>query len=155
MVAGAKYSYRQLDDFSELVAANIRTLPQVKRVLRSGVLHQQVNLIYSQERLASYDLRPDMIAPILNARNNIIPGGTLTVENMDIPIFPSGDFNNYKEIGDVPVALSEDGTPVYLRGFLMLRWVMNHRRLYSIIISIKISRVIGTVTAVLTCLCRC
>ncbi|WP_444901727.1 efflux RND transporter permease subunit [Microbulbifer sp. SSSA007] len=118
MVAGAKYSYRQLDDFSELVAANIRTLPQVKRVLRSGVLHQQVNLIYSQERLASYDLRPDMIAPILNARNNIIPGGTLTVENMDIPIFPSGDFNNYKEIGDVPVALSEDGTPVYLRGIL-------------------------------------
>lgn len=35
-VAGAKYSYRQLDDFSDLIAANIRTLPQVKRVLRSG-----------------------------------------------------------------------------------------------------------------------
>lgn len=35
-IAGAKYSYRQLDDFSDLIAANIRTIPQVKRVLRSG-----------------------------------------------------------------------------------------------------------------------
>ncbi|QFT54678.1 efflux RND transporter permease subunit [Microbulbifer sp. THAF38] len=117
-VAGAKYSYRQLDDFSDLIAANIRTLPQVKRVLRSGVLHQQVDLIYSQERLASYGLRPDMIAPILNARNTTIPGGTLTVEDMDVAIFPSGDFTNYEEIGDVPVALSQEGTPVYLRGVL-------------------------------------
>ncbi|GAB2876903.1 efflux RND transporter permease subunit [Microbulbifer echini] len=117
-VAGAKYSYRQLDDFTDLIAANIRTLPQVKRVLRSGVLQQQVDLIYSQERLASYGLRPDMIAPILNARNTTIPGGTLTVEDMDVAIFPSGDFSNYEEIGDVPINLSKEGTPVYLRGVL-------------------------------------
>ncbi|BBM03813.1 efflux RND transporter permease subunit [Microbulbifer sp. GL-2] len=117
-VAGAKYSYRQLDNFSELIAATIRNIPQVKRVLRSGVLHQQVNLIYSQERLASYGVRPDMIAPILNARNTTIPGGTLTVENMDVAIMPSGDFTNYEEIGDVPVALSKEGSPVYLRDIL-------------------------------------
>ncbi|WP_444922730.1 efflux RND transporter permease subunit [Microbulbifer sp. DLAB2-AF] len=117
-VAGAKYSYRQLDDFSDLIAANIRTLPQVKRVLRSGVLQQQVDLVYSQERLASYGLRPDMIGPILNARNTTIPGGNLTVEDMDVAIFPSGDFSNYEDIGDVPIALSDDGTPVYLRGVL-------------------------------------
>lgn len=59
-----------------------------------------------------------MIAPILNARNTTIPGGTLTVEDMDVAIFPSGDFTNYEEIGDVPVALSQEGTPVYLRGVL-------------------------------------
>ncbi|WP_226649046.1 efflux RND transporter permease subunit [Microbulbifer variabilis] len=117
-VAGAKYSYRQLDDFSDLIAANIRTLPQVKRVLRSGVLQQQVDLIYSQERLASYGLRPDMIAPVLNARNTTIPGGVLTVENRDVSIFPSGDFTDYQEIGDVPITLSKEGTPVYLRGVL-------------------------------------
>ncbi|MFA0812598.1 efflux RND transporter permease subunit [Microbulbifer epialgicus] len=117
-VAGAKYSYRELDDFSDLIAANIRNIPQVKRVLRSGVLQQQVELIYSQERLASYGIHPDMIAPILNARNTTIPGGTLTVENMDVAIMPSGDFTNIEEIANVPVTLSEEGTPVYLRSLL-------------------------------------
>ncbi|MCO1335896.1 efflux RND transporter permease subunit [Microbulbifer sp. OS29] len=117
-VAGAKYSYRQLDDFSDLIASNIRAIPEVKRVLRSGVLTQEVNLVYSQERLASYGLRPDMIAPILNARNTTIPGGTILADNMDIAIMPSGDFINHQQIADVPVTLSHEGTPIYLRGIV-------------------------------------
>ncbi|WP_445354455.1 efflux RND transporter permease subunit [Microbulbifer sp. EKSA008] len=117
-VAGAKYSYRQLDDFSDLIAANIRAIPEVKRVLRTGVLTQEVKLLYSQERLASYGLRPDMIAPILNARNTTIPGGTIISDDLGIAIMPSGEFNNHEEIANVPVALSDTGTPVYLRGIV-------------------------------------
>ncbi|AWF81751.1 AcrB/AcrD/AcrF family protein [Microbulbifer sp. A4B17] len=117
-VAGSKYSYRQLDDFSDLIATNIRAISEVKRVLRTGVLTQEVKLIYSQERLASYGLRPDMIAPILNARNTTIPGGTIIADDMGVAIMPSGEFENYEEIAEMPVALSKEGTPVYLRGIV-------------------------------------
>ncbi|WHI46763.1 efflux RND transporter permease subunit [Microbulbifer sp. VAAF005] len=117
-VAGAKYSYRQLDDFSDLIASNIRAIPEVKRVVRTGVLTQEVKLFYSQERLASYGLRPDMIAPVLNARNTTIPGGSIIADDLGIAIMPSGEFTNHEEIADVPVTLSDTGTPVYLRGIV-------------------------------------
>ncbi|WP_444931362.1 efflux RND transporter permease subunit [Microbulbifer sp. SSSA002] len=117
-ITGAKYSYRQLDEFSDLIAANIRTIPAVKRVLRTGVLTQEVKLLYSQERLASYGLRPDMIASVLNSRNTTIPGGTIIADDLGVAIMPSGEFTDYEEIADVPVALSDAGTPVYLRGIV-------------------------------------
>lgn len=120
-VAGDKYSYQQLDDFSDLLAANIATISEVKRVLRSGVLPQQVNLTYSQEQLAAYGVRPDSLAQILHARNTTIPGGVLAVEDMNVTLSPSGDFTEADQIGDVIVARSRDDAPVYLRSIVDIR----------------------------------
>src|SRR5262249_8409885 len=53
-VAGEKYSYRQLDDFTDLIKRTLQTVPQVSKITRSGLLNEQVYLNYSQERLASY-----------------------------------------------------------------------------------------------------
>jgi multidrug efflux pump subunit AcrB len=55
-VAGDKYSYRELDDFTDLIQRILQTVPQVSRVDHAGVLPEQVFLLYSQEQLASYGL---------------------------------------------------------------------------------------------------
>ncbi len=52
-VGGAKYTHRELDDFTELMKRTLETVAQVSKVQRRGVLPQQVELEYSQERLAS------------------------------------------------------------------------------------------------------
>src|SRR5208337_601452 len=53
-VAGAKYSYRDLDDYTELIQRTLQGVPETSKVSRSGVLAEQIYLDYSQQRLAQY-----------------------------------------------------------------------------------------------------
>jgi len=53
-VASDRYSYRQLDDFTDLIQRSLQRVPPVAKVTRAGVLPEEIYLEYSQERLASY-----------------------------------------------------------------------------------------------------
>ena len=114
-VAGDKYSYRELDEFTDLIARTLLGAPQTSRVDRSGVLPEQVYLEYSQERLASYGLQPSNLRKILGARNITLPGGALEIGNKNVILDPSGEFTSARAIGDVIVGASTSGSPVYLR----------------------------------------
>lgn len=124
-VAGEKYSYRQLDDFTDTISkallATARTAdgpPLVAKVTRSGVLNEKVYLLYSQERLASYGLKPSNLQNILNARNITAPGGQLTVGSKSVVVNPSGEFHSESEIGNVIVGVAPYGAPIYLRNLV-------------------------------------
>jgi multidrug efflux pump len=113
-VAGDRYTYRELDDYTDLIARTLRTLPIVAKVDRSGVLNEQVTLEYSQERLASYGVTPSALKNILGARNTTLPGGTIEAPGKSLNIDPSGEFASEREIGDVLIP-SANGSGVYLR----------------------------------------
>jgi len=113
-VAGAKYGYRELDDFTDLIQRTLRPVPQVSKVDRAGVLQQAVYLEYSQERLASYGIQPSRLRELLSVRNITEPGGSLNIEGKNLLIDPSGEFHRAEEIGDVLIPTST-GTPLYLR----------------------------------------
>jgi multidrug efflux pump subunit AcrB len=113
-VAGEKYSYRELDQFTDLMARTLLGAPQVAKVDRSGVLPEQVYLDYSQERLASYGVQPAGLSNLLNARNISLPGGALEVDSKNVVLDPSGQFEDAQAIGDVVISTSA-GSPVYLR----------------------------------------
>src|SRR3984957_16451338 len=51
-VAGDKYSFRELDDFTDLIQRGLTGVPQVSKILLSGDLPQWINLEYSQPTLA-------------------------------------------------------------------------------------------------------
>ncbi|MBI2875275.1 MAG: efflux RND transporter permease subunit [Candidatus Tectomicrobia bacterium] len=114
-VAGDKYSYRELDELTGLIKRTLQTVPQVSKVTRAGVLKERIFLEYSQERMASYGLQPSTLLDILGARNITLPGGVMEVEGKNLTIDPSGEFKSEREIGEVVIATSASGTPVYLR----------------------------------------
>ncbi|HEX3231987.1 MAG TPA: efflux RND transporter permease subunit, partial [Pyrinomonadaceae bacterium] len=114
-VAGDKYSYAELDNFSDLIGRTVQGAPEVSKVERRGVLSQTVYLDYSQDRLAAYGLRPADLANVLSARNIIAPGGTVETGERRVTLIPSGQFNTTKSIGDVAVSATSTGAPVYLR----------------------------------------
>jgi multidrug efflux pump subunit AcrB len=114
-VAGDKYSYRDLDQYTELIQRTLQTVPVVSKVGRSGLLHERVFLDYSQERLANFGVPGGAAMQMLSARNIMLPGGILEVGGKNLVLDPSGEFKSEKEIGDVIVAASNKGTPVYLR----------------------------------------
>ncbi|MGB9180764.1 MAG: efflux RND transporter permease subunit [Pyrinomonadaceae bacterium] len=114
-VAGEKYTYRELNDYTDSLEKTLKTIPMASKITRSGVLNEKVYLEYSQERLASYNLKPSNLSSLLNARNITLPGGQLQAEGKNISIDASGEFKSEKEIGDVLVTTSASGAPVYLR----------------------------------------
>src|SRR5262249_38083208 len=85
-VAGLKYTYRELDDFTDRIEKALRTAPEVSRVTRSGVLDERVYLLYSQARLASYGIQTGQLPNILDARNITLPGGQLSVGGKTVSI---------------------------------------------------------------------
>src|SRR6516165_3996004 len=121
-VAADRYSYRDLDDFTDLIARTVQGAPQVAKVERKGVLPEQIYLDYSQERLAEYGVKPANLKDILGARNSTLPGGALEVGPKSIQIDPSGKFQTAQEIGNVIIGTSSSSglSPVYLRDLVTI-----------------------------------
>ncbi|HKF42603.1 MAG TPA: efflux RND transporter permease subunit [Thermoanaerobaculia bacterium] len=113
--AGDKYTYRELDDFTDLITRTLQGVPQVARVTRSGVLDERVYLEYSQTRLAAYGLQNTDLSSILAARNITAPGGVVAVGGKNLAVDPTGELTSESEIGGLLVATSQTGSPVYLR----------------------------------------
>jgi multidrug efflux pump len=119
-VAGDKYSYAELDNFSDLIGRTVQGAPEVSKVERRGVLSQTVYLDYSQDRLAAYGLRPADLSKVLSARNIIAPGGTVETGEQRVTLIPSGQFDSARSIGDVAVSATSEGAPVYLRDLVQI-----------------------------------
>ena len=119
-VAGDKYSYAELDNFSDLIGRTLQGAPEVSKVERRGVLSQTIYLDYSQDRLAAYGLRPADLSKVLSARNIIAPGGTVETGERRVILTPSGQFNTAGSIGDVAVSATSEGAPVYLRDLVQI-----------------------------------
>src|SRR5258706_11973441 len=119
-VVGDKYSYADLDNFSDLVARTVQGAAETSKVERRGLLPQVVYLEYSQDRLAEYGLQPAALAQVLRARNIIAPGGEFETGQRQIIINPSGQFESRNAIGDVAVSKTSTGAPVYLRDLVKI-----------------------------------
>lgn len=114
-VAGEKYSYADLDRFTDLIKRTLQTVPEVARVTRLGVLAEQVNLDFSQQRLASYGIVPQDFKDKLETRNIDSPAGVLEVGGKLVRVSASGAFGSEKDLGSVVITNTESGDPVYLR----------------------------------------
>ncbi len=130
--AGDKYTYRELERYSDLIQRALETIPNVEKVSESGVLPEWIQLAYSQRRLASYGVQPMRLAQILSERNITRAGGTLDAGGTDVTVHPSGEFTSPAEIGDVIVQTGPTGTPLYLRDLVdVLRGYQNPPRLLN------------------------
>src|SRR5499427_8560060 len=115
-MAGDKYSYRELDDFTDLIARTLIGTPQASKYQRAGVWPEQVYLDYSQDRLANYGVQPSKLQDVLQSRNIALPGGAIEVgSEKNVIVDPSGAFKSAAAIGEVIIGSSSSGSPVYLR----------------------------------------
>jgi multidrug efflux pump subunit AcrB len=119
-IATAKYTYAQLDDFTDLIGRALLGAPEASKVERKGVLSQAVYLDYSQERLASYGLQPSDLSRILNVRNITLPGGSIEAGGRRIQIDLSGKFEAAHAIGDVLLTPPKGAVPLYLRNLVQI-----------------------------------
>ncbi|MGO4514592.1 efflux RND transporter permease subunit [Terriglobus sp. 2YAB30_2] len=113
--AGDKYTYRDLEDFTDTIQRSLKTLPIVSNVERSGVLGENVFLNFSQERLAQYKLTPADLPKVLAARNLPDGGQTLNASGRTVSINTTGEFKSTDDLRNMMIGASPNGTPLYLR----------------------------------------
>jgi multidrug efflux pump subunit AcrB len=114
-VADDKYTYRDLDDFTDTIQRSLKTLPIVSKVERSGVLSENLFLKFSQERLAQYKLTPSDLPKLLMARNLPDAGQPLNARGRTVNIKTTGEFKSPDDLRNVMIGASPNGTPLYLR----------------------------------------
>ena len=113
--AGPKYSYRELDDFTDRIEKAIKLAPEASRVTRVGVLEEQIEARYSQDRIAALGIVPATISGVLQNRNTTFPAGTLNAGGRDLALEQTGEFRTLADIDTVVFTQAENGTPLYLR----------------------------------------
>jgi multidrug efflux pump subunit AcrB len=119
-VAGERYSYRDLDRYSETLEKALRRLPVVAGVSRAGIVGDVIYLDYSQEKLASFGVGPSQIKEALSGRNVSARGGLVEVQGKTILIAPDGELRAEQEIGGIVITKSQSGEPVYLRDLVTI-----------------------------------
>jgi multidrug efflux pump subunit AcrB len=119
-VAGEKYSYRDLDGYSDTLEKALRRVPEVAGVSRSGLVSDVIYLDYSQEKLAAYGVNPAQIKDALSLRNITARGGQVEVQGKSILIAPNGELRGEQEIGDIVITKAASGAPVYLRDLVTI-----------------------------------
>src|SRR5262245_34653858 len=113
--AGPKYSYRELDDVTDRIEKAIRLAPEASRVTRVGVIEEQIEARYSQNRLAALGIVPAGVRGILQSRNTTLPAGTVNAEGRELALEQTGEFRTLADIDTAVFTQSENGTPLYLR----------------------------------------
>ncbi|MBV8142061.1 MAG: efflux RND transporter permease subunit, partial [Verrucomicrobia bacterium] len=114
-VADDKYTYRDLDDFTNTIQRSLKTLPIVSKAERSGVLDERIFLNFSQERLAQYNLTPSDLPKLLMARNLPDTGQPLNAKGRTVNVHTTGEFKSPDDLRSVIIGASPNGTPLYLR----------------------------------------
>jgi multidrug efflux pump len=109
-----RYSFRQLRKISDLLNDELKQLPSVGRVSKTGVVQEAIHLYYSQ-RAMGYALDYHQISNAIASRNAVIPSGTLSTQNQNFPVQLSGEFKSDKDLLDTIVGQTQSGTPIYLR----------------------------------------
>jgi len=115
--AGDAYSYRELDDHTERIARQLRSLPTVARVTRAGVVGERIFLDYSQERFAALGITQSHLRDAVVGRTSATAGGVVDAHGRTMAIDATGGRGTRvdQEIGDTLLATTAAGAPVHVR----------------------------------------
>lgn len=138
--APPRYSYRTLELLARDFEDELKQVESVGKVTKVAIVEEAVYLLFSDANLAGYGLTPEMVMGSINARNAVIPGGTIRTEGRNFPVQLSGEYITEQDMLGTMVGMSRDGAPVYLRDTFEVR------RMYESPISYKVD-VLGRLNA--------
>ncbi len=116
-VHGKRYGYRELQDFTDKIHDEMRTVRQVGKLVTNGNQSEEILITGSLERISQYFADPRQIANALRARNAIQSGGNFEADQSKVPMRTTGIFNTENDIRNVLVDVSKDGHPLYIKDF--------------------------------------
>ncbi len=113
--AGNKYTYRQLDDFTDIIARALTNIPEASKYQRSGVIPEEIRLEYSQEKLSATALNPAQVIQAVQGHNTLSASGAMEAGGRYIFLRPAEGQGVVEGLGGLIVGHGATGSPFYLR----------------------------------------
>jgi len=110
----ARYDHLTLRRLVAQVDDAVKQVPLVAETALIGGTRRQVRVLLDPTRLASRNLSPGGIIPMLQQANRQHTAGGLTSDNREVLVETGGFLRNAEEVGSVVVGV-HGGRPVYLR----------------------------------------
>ena len=108
-------TYRELNDYMDLLQGRLRRIPSVGRMTVSGMQHEQISVYMDNERLAKYGLNDQAVALSLMQKGFAAGGGRLETGQSVIPVYVSRSFNTVHDVQQQIVYADAQGNVVRLK----------------------------------------
>ncbi len=100
-LTGEGYSYRELEDYSELIKKELSLIKGVSRVGLWGVQDRVIYVDITEQQLSQLNLTSETVISTLKNQNMVVDAGSLDVETERFRISPTGEFASPEEIGEL------------------------------------------------------
>ena len=114
-LTGEGFTYAELKDIADDVRDELLRLDEVAKVDIYGAQEEQIFVEYNNARLSELGVSPLQLSGILDSRNIIIPGGSVTTGQERIVLEPSGNFESVDDLKRTVIPLSDRKEVVYLQ----------------------------------------
>ena len=113
-ITGDGFTYAEVKDVADEVRDELLLLPDVAKVEIYGAQDERIFVEYNNSTLARYGISPIQLQSLLEARNIIIPGGSIETEYEKIVLEPSGNFQSLDELKRTVIQIPGSQDIVYL-----------------------------------------
>ena len=114
MESGDK-TYRELDDYMDLLQGRLRRIPAVGRMTVSGMQNEQISVYLDHDRLSKYGLDEQTLALSLMQKGFATSGGRVKDGTMVSPIYVSRSLNTVRDVQEQIVYADPQGNVVRLK----------------------------------------
>ena len=120
-ITGEGFSYAELKDVADQVRDELLRIDDVAKVEIHGAQDERIFVEYKNARLAELGLSPTQLQAILEARNIIIPGGSVNAGVERIGLEPSGNFESVSDLQRSVINLPGRQEVIYLQDIATVR----------------------------------
>ena len=108
-------TYRELDDYMDLLQGRLRRIPAVGRMTVSGMQNEQISVYHDPDRLSKYGLNEQTLALSLMQKGFTTSGGRVKDGTMVSPIYVSRSLNTVRDVQEQIVYADPQGNVVRLK----------------------------------------
>ena len=108
-------TYRELDDYIDLLQGRLRRIPAVGRMTVSGMQNEQISVYLDHDRLSKYGLNEQALALSLMQKGFTTSGGRVKDGTMVSPIYVSRSLNTVRDVQEQIVYADPQGNVVRLK----------------------------------------
>ena len=108
-------TYRELDDYMDLLQDRLRQIPSVGRMTVNGMQHEQITVYIDNDQLAQYGLNEQTVAMALMQKGFTTSGGRLKTDETVTPVYVSRSFNAVYDVQQQIVYADPKGNVVRLK----------------------------------------
>lgn len=114
-ISGDSFSNPELVRYAEQLRRELVLVPGVGKVAIGGAIPQQINVDISLAKMAARGITPTQLSTLLGRLNVVSNAGEIKSGSESIRLYPTGEFNNLQELGDLLISPHGDSSATRLR----------------------------------------